>query len=82
MELIPIKAYIQHHQKKYGEFNIDGPSAELGVFRHSRSNAYYNLDLEVEKEWLHPDVTKLRELQKTRREEAIRKNDEQKNNDR
>lgn len=42
--------------EKFGEFNLDSPGAEASVFGPSRSNAGYNLDMYIQREWLHPDI--------------------------
>jgi len=42
--------------EEFGEFKMDSPSAEASVFGPSRSNAGYNLDTMISREWLHPDI--------------------------
>jgi len=59
--------------EEFGEFKIDGPGAEAPVYGPTRSTADYYTDMTIEREWLHPDILKLRELQKERRREAKKK---------
>ena len=56
--------------ERFGEFKIDGPLAELPVYGPTRSSLDYYTDMTIEREWLHPDILKLRELQEKRRKEA------------
>ena len=42
--------------EEFGEFNLDSPGAEASVFGPSRSNAGYNTDMMISREWLHPDI--------------------------
>ena len=49
---------------KWGEFNSnDLPSADMPVFGGpSMSTPVRYLEMEVQKEWLHPDITRRRDL--------------------
>ena len=49
---------------KFGEFKYnDLPSADMPVFgAPSKSTPYSYLAVEVQKEWLHPDITRRRKL--------------------
>ena len=42
--------------EKFGEFNLDSPSAEASAYGPSRSSAGYNTDMMISREWLHPDI--------------------------
>ncbi len=57
--------------EKFGEFNLESPGAEASVFGPSRSNAGYNLDMYIQREWLHPDIIwyKKRFLKKPEKED-------------
>ena len=61
--------------EQFGEFNINRPLAEAPVFGPSRSSAGYFTDMTIEREWLHPDILKLRELQEERRKKAKEKSE-------
>jgi len=59
--------------EKFGTFKIEGPGAEAPVFGPSRSTAGYYTSITMEREWLHPDILKVREMQAERRREAEEK---------
>jgi len=59
--------------EKFGTFKIDGPLAEAPVYGPTRSSASYYTAITTEREWLHPDILKLRELQAERRRKAEEK---------
>lgn len=42
--------------EEFGEFNLDGPSAEASVLGPSRSTGEYDADMMISREWLHPDI--------------------------
>ncbi|HUV55096.1 MAG TPA: hypothetical protein VMW03_07820 [Candidatus Krumholzibacteriaceae bacterium] len=54
--------------ERFGEFKIDGPLAEAPVYGPTRSSLDYYTDMTMEREWLHPDILKLRELQEEEEE--------------
>ena len=57
--------------EEFGEFKMDSPGAEASVFGPSRSNAGYNRDMYIQREWLHPDILWYRKrfLKKPEKEE-------------
>lgn len=59
--------------ERFGEFKIDGSGAEAPVYGPTRSSLDYYTDITIEREWLHPDILKLRELQQKRRKKAEEK---------
>ncbi len=42
--------------EEFGEFSLDGPSAEASVLGPSRSDGSYDADMMISREWLHPDI--------------------------
>ncbi len=69
----PNKATRPTPTEKFGEFKIDGPLAEAPVYGPTRSSLDYSTDMTIEREWLHPDILKLRELQEERRRKTVEK---------
>ena len=56
---------------KFGEFDpSDLPGADMPVFGPSRSSPGMYVGMDVENEWLHPDVLLNRKLLKEKREHA------------
>ena len=57
--------------EEFGEFKMDSPSAEASILGPSRSNAGYNRDMYIQREWLHPDILWYRKrfLKKQEKEE-------------
>jgi len=41
--------------EKFGEFKIDGPGAEIGIYGPARSSDGFYTGLTINREWLHPD---------------------------
>jgi len=41
--------------ERFGEFKIDGPGAEIGIYGPTRSSDGFYTGLTVNREWLHPD---------------------------
>ena len=61
---------------KFGEFKYnDLPSADMPVFgAPSKSIPYSYLEMEVNKEWLHPDITRRRDLMLKRKKQYEKEN--------
>jgi len=56
---------------KFGEFDSsDLPKADMGMFGPSMSTAGRYTEMEIQKEWLHPDITRNRELLQEKQEKA------------
>jgi hypothetical protein len=41
--------------ERFGEFKIEGPSAEIGIYGPTRSSDGFYTGLTINREWLHPD---------------------------
>ena len=41
--------------ERFGEFKIDGPGAEIGIYGPTRSSDSFYTGLTINREWLHPD---------------------------
>ena len=48
--------------EKFGEFKIDGPGAENGIYGPTRSSDRFYTGLMINREWLHPDILWYRKL--------------------
>lgn len=48
--------------EKFGEFKIDGPGAEIGIYGPTRSSDRFYTGLMINREWLHPDILWYRKL--------------------
>ena len=48
--------------EKFGEFKIEGPDAEVGVYAPTRSSDRFYTGLTINREWLHPDILWYRKL--------------------
>jgi hypothetical protein len=42
--------------ERFGEFKIEGPGAEAGVYGPTRSSDTFYTRLTINREWLHPDI--------------------------
>ncbi len=61
---------------EFGEFKSDDlPPADMPMFGPSMSSASRYTDMEIQKEWLHPDITRYRERWKEKRESKQEDND-------
>ena len=61
---------------EFGEFNYDDlPAADMPMFGPSMSHPSRYTDMEIQKEWLHPDITRYRERWKEKRESKQEDND-------
>ena len=58
---------VSHESRKFGEFDPnDLPATDMPVFGGSMSIASRYLEMEIQKEWLHPDILRYRDtLKKT-----------------
>jgi len=60
---------VSHESRKFGEFNSgDLPAADMPAFGGSMSTASRYLGMEIQKEWLHPDILRYRETLKEKTE--------------
>lgn len=59
--------------EKFGEFKIEGPGAEAGVYGPTRSSNRFFTGLMVNREWLHPDNVWYKEHLKKKQEKAEEK---------
>ena len=48
--------------ERFGEFKVEGPGAEAGVYGPTRSSDRFYTGLMVNREWLHPDILWYRKL--------------------
>ena len=48
--------------ERFGEFKIEGPGAEAGVYGPTRSSDRFYTGLMINREWLHPDILWYRKL--------------------
>ncbi len=58
-----------HESRKFGEFDPnDLPAADMPVFGGSMSTPGRYLEMETQKEWLHPDILRYRDTLKEKTE--------------
>jgi len=48
--------------ERFGEFKVEGPNAEAGVYGPTRSSDRFYTGLMINREWLHPDILWYRKL--------------------
>ena len=48
--------------ERFGEFKIEGPGAEIGIYGPTRSSDRFYTGLMINREWLHPDILWYRKL--------------------
>ena len=59
---------VSHESRKFGEFDpSDLPAADMPVFGGSMSTPGRYLGMEIEKEWLHPDILRYRNILKEKK---------------
>jgi hypothetical protein len=55
--------------ERFGEFKVEGPNAEAGVYGPIRSSDRFFTGLMINREWLHPDILWYRKLLNRMRKE-------------
>jgi len=60
---------VSHESRKFGEFDSsDLPAADMPAFGGSMSTAGRYLEMEIQKEWMHPDILRYRDILKEKEE--------------
>ena len=63
---------------EFGEFDSsDLPKADMPMFGPSMSTPHRYAEMEIQKEWVHPDITRYRKRWKEKRESKKEDNDSQ-----
>jgi hypothetical protein len=55
--------------ERFGEFKVEGPGAEAGIYGPTRSSDRFYTGLMINREWLHPDILWYRKLLNRMRKE-------------